>query len=392
MITESSLLDRKVLKDGHKYDQSLLWMVGLMTAFSILMIYSASIVYAANDGGNAFHYVVRQLIFVGIGTVCAVSASLIPMAKWQRLTPLILFLSFVSLVLVLVVGREINGAKRWIHLGAFNLQPTEIYKLAIILYLSSFFTRRAEVLNKLGRMVAPGVLVGIGLWLIILEPDFGSFVVSACIFLGLLFLAGLPWKWFMTMVGAAIGGAALLIAFEPYRMRRVVAFMNPWEDPYGKGYQLTNALIAFARGEWLGVGLGASVEKRGFLPEAHTDFILAIIGEEFGFVGVLLLIICYAWLVWRAFTIGKQARDLELFFGAFVAQGVAIWLGVQSFFNIGVNIGLLPTKGLTLPLMSYGGSSVIVMLVCMALLLRVDYENRLKMRGFDVDVEVQRKR
>lgn len=196
----------------------------------------------------------------------------------------------------------------------------------------------------------------------------------------------------MTMVGAAIGGAALLIAIEPYRMRRVVAFMNPWEDPYGKGYQLTNALIAFARGEWLGVGLGASVEKRGFLPEAHTDFILAIIGEEFGFVGVLLLIICYAWLVWRAFTIGKQARDLELFFGAFVAQGVAIWLGVQSFFNIGVNIGLLPTKGLTLPLMSYGGSSVIVMLVCMALLLRVDYENRLKMRGFDVDVEVQRKR
>ena len=392
MITESSLLDRKVLKDGHKYDQSLLWMVELMTAFSILMIYSASIVYAANDGGNAFHYVVRQLIFVGIGTVCAVSASLIPMAKWQRLTPLILFLSFVSLVLVLVVGREINGAKRWIHLGAFNLQPTEIYKLAIILYLSSFFTRRAEVLNKLERMVAPGVLVGIGLWLIILEPDFGSLVVSVCIFLGLLFLAGLPWQWFMTMAGTAIGGAALLIAIEPYRMRRVVAFMDPWKDPYGNGYQLTNALIAFARGEWWGVGLGASVEKRGFLPEAHTDFILAIIGEEFGFVGVLLLIICYAWLVWRAFTIGKQARDLELFFGAFVAQGVAIWLGVQSFFNIGVNIGLLPTKGLTLPLMSYGGSSVIVMLVCMALLLRVDYENRLKMRGFDVNVEVQKKR
>ena len=392
MITESSLLDRKVLKDGHKYDQSLLWMVGLMTAFSILMIYSASIVYAANDGGNAFHYVVRQLIFVGIGTVCAVSASLISMAKWQRLTPLILFLSFLSLVLVLVVGREINGAKRWIHLGVFNLQPTEIYKLAIILYLSSFFTRRAEVLNKLERMVAPGVLVGIGLWLIILEPDFGSLVVSVCIFLGLLFLAGLPWQWFMTMAGTAIGGAALLIAIEPYRMRRVVAFMDPWKDPYGNGYQLTNALIAFARGEWWGVGLGASVEKRGFLPEAHTDFILAIIGEEFGFVGVLLLIICYAWLVWRAFTIGKQARDLELFFGAFVAQGVAIWLGVQSFFNIGVNIGLLPTKGLTLPLMSYGGSSVIVMLVCMALLLRVDYENRLKMRGFDVNVEVQKKR
>lgn len=392
MITESSLLDRKVLKDGHKYDQSLLWMVGLMTAFSILMIYSASIVYAANDGGNAFHYVVRQLIFVGIGTVCAVSASLIPMAKWQRLTPLILFLSFVSLVLVLVVGREINGAKRWIHLGAFNLQPTEIYKLAIILYLSSFFTRRAEVLNKLGRMVAPGVLAGIGFALILGEPDFGSFMVVCLITLGLLFLAGLPWKWFMTMVLVSIGAATALIAFEPYRMKRVLAFMNPWEDPYGKGYQLTNALIAFARGEWLGVGLGASVEKRGFLPEAHTDFILAIIGEEFGFVGVLLLIICYAWLVWRAFTIGKQARDLELFFGSFVAQGVAIWLGVQSFFNIGVNIGLLPPKGLTLPLMSYGGSSVIVMLVCMALLLRVDYENRLKMRGFDVDVEVQRKR
>lgn len=391
IITESRLLDRKVLKDGHKIDQSLLWMVVLMTAFSMLMIYSASIAEAATNGVHSFHYVIRQMAFVSIGVMCAVSASLVSMAKWQRMTPMILTISFVALILVLVLGRNIKGATRWIDLGPVNLQPTEIYKLAIILYLSSFFTRRAEVLTNIKRMIAPGVLAGLGFGLILKQPDFGSFMVVCFVTLGLLFLAGLPWKWFMAMVAASIVGAAMLVIFEPYRMKRVLGFLNPWEDPYGKGYQLTHSLMALARGEWTGVGLGASVEKRGFLPEAHTDFILAIVGEEFGFLGVLLLIVCYAWIVWRALTIAKQARDLELFFGSFVAQGIALWLGMQSFINIGVNIGLLPTKGLTLPLMSYGGSSVIMALISMALLLRVDYENRCRMRGFNVDTAVQKK-
>ena len=231
----------------------------------------------------------------------------------------------------------------------------------------------------------PGVPVGAGLGLIMLEPDFGSFVVVTVVALGLLFLAGLPWRWFLMMVGAGLLSMIGLIAMAPYRVARVTAFLNPWEDPLGKGYQLTHSLMAIARGEWFGVGLGASLEKRFYLPEAHTDFILAVIGEEFGMAGICVLIFCYGWLVWRAFSIGKQARDLELYYGAFVAKGVGIWLGIQSFFNIGVNIGLLPTKGLTLPLMSYGGSAVIVMLVSMTLLLRVDYENRLKMRGYKVE-------
>ncbi|MDO4907753.1 putative lipid II flippase FtsW [Neisseria sp.] len=385
MITESKILDRKILRSGHKTDQSLLWVVVLMVSFSLLMIYSASIAYAAHDGGDQWFYLSRQAMFLTVGALAGLVAFKIPMAKWKKYTPWILFASLGLLVAVLLVGREINGAKRWIHFGPVNLQPTEVFKLAIILYLSSFFTRRAEILKQFKKVGFSAVPVGIGLGLIMLEPDFGSFVVVSAVAVGLLFLAGLPWRWFMMMVGIGLASMVALIAVAPYRMARVAAFLNPWEDPLGKGYQLTHSLMAIARGEWFGVGLGASLEKRFYLPEAHTDFILAVIGEEFGFVGISVLIFCYGWLVWRAFSIGKQARDLELYFGAFVAKGIGIWLGIQSFFNIGVNIGLLPTKGLTLPLMSYGGSAVIIMLVCMALLLRVDYENRLKMRGYKVE-------
>ncbi|MDO5069835.1 putative lipid II flippase FtsW [Neisseria sp. Dent CA1/247] len=385
MITESKILDRKILRSGQKFDHSLLWMVVLMTAFSLMMIYSASIAYAAHDGGDKWFYLGRQAIFLSIGAGVALAVAKIPLKMWKKMTPFILLGSLVLLVAVLVVGREINGAKRWIHLGPFNLQPTEIFKMAVILYLSSFFTRRAEILKQFKKVGFSAVPVGIGLGLIMLEPDFGSFVVVTAVAMGLLFLAGLPWRWFMMMVGIGLASMVALIAVAPYRMARVAAFLNPWEDPLGKGYQLTHSLMAIARGEWFGVGLGASLEKRFYLPEAHTDFILAVIGEEFGFVGIFVLIFCYAWLVWRAFSIGKQARDLELFFGAYVAKGIGIWLGIQSFFNIGVNIGLLPTKGLTLPLMSYGGSAVIIMLACMALLLRIDYENRLKMRGYKVE-------
>lgn len=386
MITESKLLDRKILKNGHRIDQSLLWLVVLMTSFSMLMIYSASIAYAEHDGGSTWFYLSRQAMFLAAGGVISLISFKIPMVKWKKYTPLILFFAMLLLAAVLVMGREINGAKRWINLGPVNIQPTEVFKLAIILYLSSFFTRRAEILKQFKKVWFAGVPVGLGLGLIMLEPDFGSFVVVTVVALGLLFLAGLPWKWFTALVCIVATSMVLLIAMAPYRMARVMAFLNPWNDPLGKGYQLTHSLMAIARGEWFGVGLGSSLEKRFYLPEAHTDFILAVIGEEFGFAGMCVLIFCYAWIVWRAFSIGKQARDLELFYGAFVAKGVGIWVGIQSFFNIGVNIGLLPTKGLTLPLMSYGGSAVIVMLVSMALLMRVDYENRLKLRGFKVEV------
>lgn len=384
MISESRLLNRKLLRRGDAFDLSLLWMVVLMATFSLVMVYSASIAYATHDGGTPYFYLERQAMFLFIGALVALLATRMPLRTWKKITPLVLLLSLLLLILVLGLGREINGARRWIHIGAFNVQPTELFKLAIILYLSSFFTRRAEVLKKFKRIWFVGIPVGLGLGLILLEPDFGSFVVVSVVAVGLLFLAGLPFRWFVAVVSFGLLAMVVLILFEPYRVARVAAFMDPWADPLGKGYQLTHSLMAIGRGGWLGVGLGASLEKQFYLPEAHTDFIFAVIGEEFGFAGMLVLIFCYVWLVVRAFSIGKQARDLELFYASFIAKGIGIWLGIQSFFNIGVNIGLLPTKGLTLPLLSYGGSAVIVMLVSMGLLLRVDYENRRVMRGFKI--------
>ncbi|KDN13428.1 cell division protein FtsW [Snodgrassella alvi] len=384
MITESRLLDRNLLRRGDTFDQSLLWMVVLMASFSLIMVYSASIAYAQHDGGSTYFYLIRQAVFLLSGGIFGCIAARIPLRTWKKLTPLVLLFSIMLLIVVLVMGREINGARRWINMGMINIQPTEVFKLAIILYLSSFFTRRAEILKEFKKVWFAGIPIGLGLGLIMLEPDFGSFVVVSVIAIGLLFLAGLPFRWFMAVVGFGLLAMIMLVLFEPYRMARIAGFLDPWADPLGKGYQLTHSLMAIGRGGWFGVGLGASLEKRFYLPEAHTDFILAVIGEEFGFVGILVLMFCYIWLMIRAFSIGKQARDLELFYGSFVAKGIGIWIGIQSFFNIGVNIGFLPTKGLTLPLLSYGGSAVMVVLICVGLLLRVDYENRRVMRGFKV--------
>ena len=420
MISLSKLLDRPISLDGRKFDVSLLWMVVLMTAFSLVMIYSASIAYAASEGGNQFSFVSKQAMFVGASVLGCLGLSLLSMSFWRKIIPFYFAFSAILLVVVLFVGREINGATRWIHIGPLNLQPTELFKLATVLYLSSLFTRREEVLRsmdslglkplfvglfnafmcpfikearqktwqklkKFKNILLPIVMIALGLVLVMAQPDFGSFVVIVAITMGMLFLAGFPWKYFAVLVLSVLGGMGVMILAAPYRMARVSAFLDPWGDPLGKGYQLTHSLMAIARGEWFGQGLGASLEKRFYLPEAHTDFIFAVIGEEFGFVGMCILVFCYGWLVMRAFSIGKQARDSGLTFSAYVANGIGIWIGIQSFFNIGVNIGILPTKGLTLPLMSYGGSAVAVMLVCVTLLLRIDYENRKKMRGYQVE-------
>ncbi len=413
MISLSKLLDRPISLDGRKFDVSLLWMVVLMTVFSLVMIYSASIAYAASEGGNQFSFVSKQAMFVGASVLGCLGLSLLSMSFWRKIIPFYFAFSAILLVVVLFVGREINGATRWIHIGPLNLQPTELFKLATVLYLSSLFTRREEVLRsmdslglkplfvglfnafmcpfskearqktwqklkKFKNILLPIVMIALGLVFVMAQPDFGSFVVIVSITMGMLFLAGFPWKYFAVLVLSVLGGMGVMILAAPYRMARVSGFLDPWDDPLGKGYQLTHSLMAIARGEWFGQGLGASLEKRFYLPEAHTDFIFAVIGEEFGFVGMCILVFCYGWLVMRAFSIGKQARDSGLTFSAYVANGIGIWIGIQSFFNIGVNIGILPTKGLTLPLMSYGGSAVAVMLVCVTLLLRVDYENRKK--------------
>lgn len=383
MFTESKLLDRKLLRHGHTVDQTLLWLLVLMLGFSLVMVYSASVAYAGQDGSKWF-YLQRQAGYIGVGAVLAWVAFRRPLSFWRRHSLLILVGSLILLLVVLVVGREINGAKRWIHVGPANIQPTEIFKLAVILYLSGFFMRRSDVLTKLSKVWFAAIPVAIGLTLIMFQPDFGSFVVVAVIMTGMIFLAGLSMRWFALVMAGGLSAMVMMVALVPYRMARVTAFLDPWQDPLGKGYQLTHSLMAIGRGGWTGVGLGASLEKRFYLPEAHTDFILAVIGEEVGFIGMMVLTACYVWLVWRAFSIGKMARDAEQFFGAYVAKGVGIWIGIQSFFNIGANIGLLPTKGLTLPLMSYGGSALIMTLVAFALLLRVDYETRRVMRGFKV--------
>lgn len=380
-----SLTSKKLLRDGKSHDEQLLWAIVLITAFSLIMVFSASISFAQANGGSKWFYLQRQVLFVGTGVFFAYVAFHLPMKAWEKMTPYILVGATLLLLLVLIphIGREANGARRWIPVGPINIQPSEMFKLATILYISSFVTRKEEVLHSFRKGLLPvAAIMALGLALIIKEPDFGSFMMVAMIAVSMLFLGGMPIRWFLSTLAVGAVLTTLLILIAPYRLQRVSTFIDPWSDPYGKGYQLTHSLLAFGRGEWLGVGLGASIEKQFYLPEAHTDFIMAVVAEEFGFVGMLMLIIVYIWLVWRAFSIAAQAKVLELYYATSVARGLGIWIGIQSFFNIGVNLGALPTKGLTLPLMSYGGSAVIVMLVSMAILLRIDWENRRVMRGY----------
>jgi cell division protein FtsW len=276
----------------------------------------------------------------------------------------------------------VNGARRWLSLGFANMQPSEFVKLFVVLYAADYTVRKLALMHSLKRGLLPmfAVMLVVG-WLLLREPDFGAFVVIAAIATAILFLGGMNGKWFAGLLLMMALGFAGLVLFSPYRMQRIFGFMDPWSDPFGRGYQLSHALIAFGRGEWLGVGLGASVEKLLYLPEAHTDFLLAVIAEELGFAGVLAVVVLFAWLVLRAFAIGRQAVALERPYAALVAQGIAVWLAVQAFINMGVNMGVLPTKGLTLPLMSFGGSGLVANCMALAVLLRIDWENRQLMRG-----------
>jgi cell division protein FtsW len=311
----------------------------------------------------------------------------VPMRVWQRAAPWLFLAGVALLVLVLVpgVGREVNGSQRWLPLGVINLQPSELVKLFVVLYAADYTVRKAAYMNSLRKGFLPlfAVMVATGT-LLLAEPDFGALAVITVIAMAILFLGGMNWRLFAGLIALLIAAFVLLVLSSPYRMQRIAGFLDPWADPYGKGYQLSHALIAFGRGEWLGVGLGASVEKLFYLPEAHTDFLLAVIAEELGFAGVAAVIALFAWLVWRAFAIGRRAAMLERDFAALVAQGVGVWLGAQAIINMGVNMGMLPTKGLTLPLMSYGGSAIAVSCAAVALLARVDHENRQLAKGYAV--------
>jgi cell division protein FtsW len=288
-------------------------------------------------------------------------------------------------VLIPGIGKEVNGSQRWLSLGMFNLQPSELMKLLVMLYAADYTVRKAALMHSFRKGFLPMLMVMLLVGgLLLREPDFGAFVVVTVIAMGVLFLGGMNWKLFAALIMLLIIGFVLLIWSSPYRLQRVLGFMDPWSDPFGKGYQLSHALIAFGRGEWFGVGLGASVEKLFYLPEAHTDFLLAVIAEELGFAGVIAVVALFAWLTWRAFAIGNQAARLERYFSALVAQGVGLWIGAQAAINMGVNMGVLPTKGLTLPLLSFGGSGIVANCCALAILLRVDYENRQMMKGLSL--------
>jgi len=373
-----------------EYDQTLMWMTLLMLGLGVVMVYSASIAIAEASrasGYQASYYLVRHALFVGAGVMAALVAFQVPLRVWQQAAPWLFLVGAVLLALVLVpgIGREVNGSKRWLSLYFVNLQPSEFMKLFVVLYAADYTVRKAVHMDSLRRGFLPMLMVMLVIGgLLLREPDFGAFVVITVIAMGILFLGGMNWKLFAGLMMLLLAGFVLLILASPYRLQRVIGFMDPWADPYGTGYQLSHALIAFGRGEWFGVGLGASVEKLFYLPEAHTDFLLAVIAEELGFVAVMAIVLAFAWIVMRAFAIGRRAAMLERHFAALVANGIGIWIGVQAIVNIGVNTGTLPTKGLTLPLLSFGGSAIAATCCSIAVLLRVDWENRQIMRGHTV--------
>ncbi|MFA7269486.1 MAG: putative lipid II flippase FtsW [Sterolibacterium sp.] len=371
----------------HELDEWLLWPVLSLLMLGLVMVYSASIATAegsAFTGHQSAYFLVRHGVFVAIGLIAAVVVFQVPLRVWQKMAPWLFVTGFVLLLAVLLphVGRSVNGAQRWLPFGLVNLQPSELMKLFAVLYAADYTARKLADMDSFRRGFAPLAVVMLLIGgLLLREPDFGAFVVIVCIAMGILFLGGINARLFSALVVVLLAGFVLLIWISPYRRERIFGFMDPWQDAYGKGYQLSHALIAFGRGEWFGVGLGASVEKLFYLPEAHTDFLLAVIAEELGFFGVVAVIALFALVVQRAFVIGRQALQLDRIYAGLVAQGVGIWIGVQAFINMGVNMGLLPTKGLTLPLMSFGGSGIMANCVALAILLRVDYENRLLMRG-----------
>jgi len=369
------------------YDDALIWLGVLLVGIGTVMVYSASIALAESGrvgAPNLAFFLQRHALSLGISGIAAVVAFQIPMRVWQQAAPYLFLLGALLLVVVLVpgVGREVNGSRRWLPLGVMNLQPSELVKLFVVLYAADYTVRKAAWMHSFRKGFLPMLAVMLFSGALLLrEPDFGAFAVVACISMGVLFLGGMNWRLFVGLFLLLVIGFVIVIVTSPYRMQRILGFLDPWADPYGKGYQLSHALIAFGRGEWFGVGLGASVEKLFYLPEAHTDFLLAVIGEELGFVGVTVVIAMFAWLTVRAFVIGARAAKLERYFSALVAQGIGLWIGSQALINMAVNVGLLPTKGLTLPFLSFGGSGLLANCVALALLLRVDFENRAMMKG-----------
>ncbi len=356
------------------------WLAGSALALALLgavMVASASITMADRVHGAPFYYLFRQLVYLGVGGCAAAVCLLVPLRAWEQASPLLLTFAALLLVAVLVpgVGYEVNGATRWLRFGVFNLQASEPARLLILMYLCSYVARRRDALESgFKGLLFPLVVVTAAGTLLMLQPDFGATAVLFVTAIGVLFVGGMRLGYLLLMGVAGLASLGLLVLTSEYRMRRLTAFLDPWADPWNSGFQLTQSLIAIARGEWFGVGLGGSVQKLFYLPEAHTDFVFAVFAEEFGLVGVFVMIALFAVLLWRAFAISAAAAGAGRVFAACLAFGLGTWIGVQTFINIAVNMGLLPTKGLTLPLVSYGGSSLLVTGAAIGLLLRIHYE------------------
>ena len=383
----SPVMNNRERINAPSYDQILLWVTFILLGLGLVMVYSSSIAIAEADkdvGNQSTYYLIRQTIFICVGLVAGFMSFQIPIAWWQKMAPYLFLFGLFLLVLVLIpgVGRSVNGSQRWLSLFVINLQPSELVKLFSAMYVADYAVRKAPQMDSLLRGFLPMVLVMVLVgFLLLREPDFGAFAVIAAISISILWLGGINAKFFAGLLALLPVAIYMLIWSSPYRLQRVIGFLDPWADPFGKGYQLSHALIAFGRGEWFGVGLGASVEKLLYLPEAHTDFLLAVIAEELGFMGVLTVLGLFVWVVIRAFGIGKEALANERYFASLLAQGLGVWIGVQAIINIGVNMGVLPTKGLTLPLLSFGGSGILANCIAMAVLLRIDFENRRLQRG-----------
>jgi cell division protein FtsW len=370
-------------------DRALVWVVVALMLWGMVMVYSASIAMPDNPKFSRYahtHFLLRHVIAMAVGCTMALLAFQVRMETWEKIARPLFVVSLILLAVVLIpfIGKGVNGARRWISFGVLNFQPSEFAKLATIIYAADYMVRKMDVKEKFFKAVWPmGAAVGLAGVFLLAEPDMGAFIVIATIAMGILFLGGVNARMFFLILGILILAFVVMIAESPWRRERIFAYLDPFsaEHALGKGYQLTHSLIAIGRGEVWGVGLGGSVEKLHWLPEAHTDFLLAVIGEEFGLVGVTLVICLFLWLSRRIMVIGRQAIALEKVFSGLVAQGVGIWIGFQAFINMGVNLGALPTKGLTLPLMSYGGSAIMMNLIAIAIVLRIDAENKQMMRG-----------
>ncbi|EGR0417951.1 cell division protein FtsW [Vibrio cholerae] len=375
---------------GALFDRQLVWIAFGLMLIGLVMVTSASFPISSRLTDQPFHFMFRHAIFLLLAFLTSSMVLQVPLDRWMKYSSLLLGISFFLLIVVLVVGKSVNGASRWIPLGLFNLQPAEVAKLSLFIFMSGYLVRKHDEVRQtfFGGFLKPIMVFGTLAVLLLGQPDLGTVIVMLVTLFGMLFIAGAKLSQFLALMVAGVLAVVALIVAEPYRVRRVTSFLDPWEDPFGSGYQLTQSLMAFGRGEWFGQGLGNSIQKLEYLPEAHTDFVFAVLAEELGFIGVVLVLVLIFSLVLKAIFIGKKAFQHDQQFGGYLAFGIGIWFAFQTLVNVGAAAGMVPTKGLTLPLISYGGSSLIIMSVAVSILLRIDHECRLADRHAPEEITV----